>query len=718
MLRQSLSILKQLGSAAKSQDATELLHEDLVLVEQRVEPAKKAAQVLHKKLQGCMQSQQGLDAEKRMKKLPLMLLSVSMAESLKDFDAESCIRRVLEMCCFMEKMLASMLADFEMKVEKAVLEPLNKLSEDDLPEILKNKKQFAKLTTDWSNARTRSQASTGAQAKQDGLREEVEEAWRRLESIKDQYSADLYHFATKEEDYANYFIRLLELQAEYHKNSHEFLDKNIRELKENYSQKGPPVSLSNQKVYGEPLLSHLSQSNREIAAPIQECIHMLLRTGMREEGLFRLAAAASVVKRLKTCLDQESVDHSEFSMDPHAVAGAFKSYLRELPEPLMTFELYNDWFKAAGEKDQTEKQEQFRVLLKRLPPENYNNLRYLVQFLSLLSEQQAVNKMTPSNIAIVLGPNLLWPRAEGEAALFDMASASSVQVVTVIEPLIQYSSSLFPEAVPFEIPDLPEVPDATLPAPVAQSLISEKEKLGRTVSSSSTASSCSSHHLPISKTNSTASQDSGGFFLVKSGSVSRSGTSTWASPVAETEAPTQQKTPSSSSSLDPSLVASNTSAACSSTANQSPAPPLPEATGAASNTGQIRSPTQKQSSDQGPLEPILEAPPDSPRAFVKMTSPFKPKRSFNPTKANQAYEQPTVQFSKPRPPAPPKIQAPSPPTTAPAAADTRTQPTPAPRAQPGSLKKPPLKKPALKAPNCPPPLPPPSQAKAVPSIAQ
>lgn len=33
------------------------------------------------------------------------------------------------MCCFMEKMLATMLADFEMKVEKSVLEPLNKLSE-------------------------------------------------------------------------------------------------------------------------------------------------------------------------------------------------------------------------------------------------------------------------------------------------------------------------------------------------------------------------------------------------------------------------------------------------------------------------------------------------------------------------------------------------------------------------------------------------------------
>lgn len=30
------------------------------------------------------------------------------------------------------------------------------------------------------------------------------------------------------------------------------------------------------------------------------------------------------------------------------LTGALKCYLRELPEPLMTFDLYNDWFKAAG----------------------------------------------------------------------------------------------------------------------------------------------------------------------------------------------------------------------------------------------------------------------------------------------------------------------------------------------------------------------------------
>ncbi|KAM8889681.1 SH3 domain-binding protein 1 isoform 1-T1 [Synchiropus picturatus] len=669
MLRQSLSLLKQLGSTAKSQDATELLHEDLVVVEQRVEPTKKAAQVLYKKLQACMQSQTGLDTEKRMKKLPLMLLSLSMAESLKDFDADSPIRRVLEMCCFMEKMLATMLADFEIHLEKEVLEPLNKLSEDDLPEILKNKKQFAKLTMDWNNAKIRSQSSTGAQAKQDGLREEMEEAWKKLQSVRDQYSADLYHFATKEEDYSNYFIRLLELQAQYHKHSHEFLNKNISELKEYSNRKGPTLTLSSRKVYGETLLSHLSQSKREIAAPIQECISMLLKTGMREEGLFRLAAAASVVKRLKSCLDQGTVDHSEFSMDPHAVAGALKCYLRELPEPLMTFELYNDWFEAAGEKELTEKLQQFRALLKKLPCENYNNLRYLVQFLSLLSEQQAINKMSPSNIAIVLGPNLLWPQSEGELAMFDMAAASSVQVVTVVEPLIQYSSDLFPEDTSFEIPQL-------LRSGSQSSVLtpSEKKKVSRSAScAASSVSSSFSNQLTLSKTNSAATQDCS---MVQS-------KPTFLSQGGPTPAP--RAGPTNVNALQPSLTSNATS-------NQGPS----RSKESAPNPVYTRNTLPDQ-------QPVNKSSPSAAPESVKVALPPKPKRCLN--------DAVVPKFPKSKAPEPPRHQAPPLPSSA---AGTAVMP----QDQPANLKKPPSKKPGTRSPNCPPPLPPPSQGKVVPTVAQ
>lgn len=512
MLKQ-FNILKQFGNGGKSQDATDLLTDDLVLVEQRVEPARKAAQIIHKKLAGCLQSQLGLDSERRMKKLPLMMLSVSMAESFKDFDGESSIRKVLEMCCFMQNYLARTLADFEMKLEKDVLVPLNKLSEEDLPEILKNKKQFAKLTTDWNSARVRSQTSTGPQAKQDGLREDLEEAWRRLESIKDQYSADLYHFATKEDEYASYFIRLLELQSEYHKASYEFLERNISELKESHSHTEPQVNLSENKVFGEPLLSHLERCNRKIAVPIEECVSMLMRTGLREEGLFRLAAGASVMKRLKSCLDSGTVDQNEFKSDPHAVAGALKCYLRELPEPLMTFELYNDWFRAAGEKETEEKLNLLREALQKLPTDNYNNLRYLVQFLSHLSEHQKVNKMTPSNIAIVLGPNLLWPRCEGETSLLDMASASSVQVVTIIEPLIQYSKSLFPEDADFKITesdsssDLQDVIPATSERSLSDSVFPQAPSPTGQLSPSHTDSSASSEDFGVTLKTSQVNRD-------------------------------------------------------------------------------------------------------------------------------------------------------------------------------------------------------------------
>lgn len=39
--------------------------------------------------------------------------------------------------------------------------------------------------------------------------------------------------------------------------------------------------------------------------------------------------------------------------------------------------------------------------------------RYLIKFLAKLSEMSDINKMSPSNIAIVIGPNLIWPPGDG-----------------------------------------------------------------------------------------------------------------------------------------------------------------------------------------------------------------------------------------------------------------------------------------------------------------
>ncbi|XP_041033445.1 SH3 domain-binding protein 1-like [Carcharodon carcharias] len=459
MMKKQFNRMLQLANhtAARSENS-ELLSEDLIQFENRIEPTRRATFTTHKRLLSCLQSQPGSDFEKRLKKMPLMSLSQSMLESCRELDGESPIRKIMELCSSVENSLAKALVEHELQLEKEVLDPLFKLSEEELPNTLKHKKQLAKLTLDWTAAKNRlSQATksgnTGAAvqsatAKVDLLKDEVDEIWRRVEQSKDEYAADLYHFASKEEEYSNYFCSLLEAQADYHRKSLDALDALLPVLRSSTNTSGGNME---NPAFGQPLEEHLKTCGREIALPIEACVMMMLEKGMKEEGLFRLAAAASVLKRLKSALDSGSFDPMEFNSDSHAVAGALKSYLRELPQPLMTFDLYDEWFQAASEKDLPKKVESLREVCAKLPPESYNNLRYLIKFLAKLAEYQEVNKMTPSNIAIVLGPNLLWPRDEGKVSLMDMASASSVQVVSVMEPIIQNADSIFPEDLDFSV---------------------------------------------------------------------------------------------------------------------------------------------------------------------------------------------------------------------------------------------------------------------------
>nr|XP_033785805.1 SH3 domain-binding protein 1 isoform X2 [Geotrypetes seraphini] len=479
MMKRQLNRMLQLANhnAGRNQEVTDLLTDDLLQHDQRVEPTKKAAHNVSKRLQACLQGPCGTDIDKRLRKLPLMALSVAMADSFKEMDSDCSLRRALEMSCCIQSSLARILAEFEMALESDVLQPLNKLSEEDLPAILKRKRQLQKLISDWNNAKSRlnqavksSATAAGAAAttmasKLECLKEEEEELKKKLEQCKDEYLADLYHFSTKENEHANYFVKLLEIQADYHRKSLSSLDHVLLELRESHrglTDPSPTGALPG-GVYGEDLETHLENFKREIALPIEACVMMLLAKGMKEEGLFRLAAGASVLRKLKYSLASGSSNIEEFYLEPHAVAGALKSYLRELPEPLMTYELYDEWFKAANMRDPEKRLECFHEVCNKLPKGNYNNLRYLIKFLAKLAEHQEVNKMSPSNIAIVLGPNLLWMRPDGDSSQLDMASVSSVLVVGVVEALIQCAEELFPGDLEFNVSDTFVPPPSPVP---------------------------------------------------------------------------------------------------------------------------------------------------------------------------------------------------------------------------------------------------------------
>ncbi|KAM7381958.1 hypothetical protein PAMA_012699 [Pampus argenteus] len=464
-MKKQFNRMKQLANQTVGRaEKTEVLSDDLLQIERRMELVRVVSHNTHKRMVSCLQGHIGADAEKRhsvprlytgngQKKLPLTALSQAMVEGGNQLGEDSLIGKMMEVCGEAENRLASELMLHELQIEKDVLDPLSQLAEVDIPNILKQRKQLAKLVLDYDSARARwlqatksiiSGTNTQAlTAKADLLKEEMDEAMNKVELCKDQLAADMYSFFSKEGDYARYFVTLLEAQADYHRKSLTLLEgvlPTIQTQQDSWTEK---------PAFGTGLDEHLKRSGREIALPLEACVMMLLETGMKEEGLFRIAAGASKLKKLKAALDCSTSQLEEFYSDPHAVAGALKSYLRELPEPLMTHQLYDDWNQASSVSDPDKRLQALWVVCDKLPKNNKTNLRYLVKFLAKLAQDSEVNKMTPSNIAIVLGPNLLWAKTEGSLA--EMAAATSVHVVAIIEPIIQHADWFFPDDVEFNV---------------------------------------------------------------------------------------------------------------------------------------------------------------------------------------------------------------------------------------------------------------------------
>ncbi|XP_064858359.1 rho GTPase-activating protein 44-like [Oncorhynchus nerka] len=73
------------ASGQRGAEKTEVLSEDLLQVEKRLELVKQVSHSTHKKLTACLQGQQGVDVEKRSvrspsKKLPLTTLAQCLVE--------------------------------------------------------------------------------------------------------------------------------------------------------------------------------------------------------------------------------------------------------------------------------------------------------------------------------------------------------------------------------------------------------------------------------------------------------------------------------------------------------------------------------------------------------------------------------------------------------------------------------------------------------------
>lgn len=168
-------------------------------------------------------------------------------------------------------------------------------------------------------------------------------------------------------------------------------------------------------------ISHLCErQNTSVPVFVSQCISAIEKRGLSFDGLYRVCGNVSTVQKIRICIDQEEKIHlgeAPFD-DVHALTGSLKLYFRELPEPLIPYDFFSGFVEAIKQSTRKSKLTAMRSLAVQMPKVNGETLKLLLRHLRKLMVQSEANRMNAQNLAIVWGPNLMWPRHDsGDIAL-------------------------------------------------------------------------------------------------------------------------------------------------------------------------------------------------------------------------------------------------------------------------------------------------------------
>ncbi|XP_023806753.1 rho GTPase-activating protein 6 isoform X1 [Oryzias latipes] len=217
----------------------------------------------------------------------------------------------------------------------------------------------------------------------------------------------------------------------------------------------PDDATTNKKKQQDKKLS-LNPIYRQVPRVVDLCCQHLEKYGLQTVGIFRVGSSKKRVRQLREEFDQgwEVIMDEEHSV--HDVAALLKEFLRDLPDPLLTRELYTAFINTIL-LDDSDQQSAIQLLIFMLPPCNSDTLQRLLCLLSTVcthaddsldSDGKEIpgNKMTSLNLATIFGPNLLHKQknSDKEFAVESFARAEeSSAVISVVQRMIDSYEMLF-----------------------------------------------------------------------------------------------------------------------------------------------------------------------------------------------------------------------------------------------------------------------------------
>ncbi|XP_028166814.1 rho GTPase-activating protein 26-like [Ostrinia furnacalis] len=197
---------------------------------------------------------------------------------------------------------------------------------------------------------------------------------------------------------------------------------------------------------------------------VRRVVAALEARGLEEQGLYRVAGVASRVARLVASAREPRPPALTDAADweTRTLTSALKSYLRALPDPLLTRQLHRQFIAVAKSERRAERVAGLRALVHALPPANRDMLRLVLEHLRNVAAKSDKNLMTHSNLAVCFGPTLLRAERETVASILELKFYN-----VIVETLLEHYHEIF-ESPP---PAPPAAPAQPPPPPVYNGII-------------------------------------------------------------------------------------------------------------------------------------------------------------------------------------------------------------------------------------------------------
>ncbi|XP_019517182.1 PREDICTED: rho GTPase-activating protein 12 isoform X5 [Hipposideros armiger] len=185
------------------------------------------------------------------------------------------------------------------------------------------------------------------------------------------------------------------------------------------------------QVFGANLANLCQRENGTVPKFVKLCIEHVEEYGLDVDGIYRVSGNLAVIQKLRFAVNHdEKLDLNDSKWeDIHVITGALKMFFRELPEPLFTFNHFNDFVNAIKQEPR-QRVAAVKDLIKQLPKPNQDTMQILFRHLKRVIENGEKNRMTYQSIAIVFGPTLLKPEKEtGNIAVHTVYQNQIVELI-------------------------------------------------------------------------------------------------------------------------------------------------------------------------------------------------------------------------------------------------------------------------------------------------